>query len=123
MIESERVTIVELGLPADTNHHGTLFGGTALSLMDRAGFVAATRHVRRALVTVATDNVNFRAPVEEGDLVEVSARVVETGRSSVVTEIELVGEKLLTGERRLAARARFVYVAVDEHGRPTPLAE
>ena len=35
---------------------------------------------------------------------------------------ELWGEDLRTGERRRAAAAEFVMVAVDEGGRPTPIA-
>lgn len=112
-------TMVELVLPADTNHHGTLFGGAALAMMDKAGFVAATRHSRATLVTVASERVDFRAPVHEGEIADLTARVVATGRTSITTEVEIHGEELLTGRRRLAAVAQFVYVAVDDEGRPT----
>ena len=118
---SPSTRIVELVLPADTNHHGTLFGGAALALMDKAGFIAATRHARATLVSVASERVDFRAPVHEGEIADVSAHVVATGRTSITTEVEIHGEELLTGVRRLAARARFVYVALDEAGRPTPV--
>ena len=117
--EPAPTTMVELVLPADTNHHGTLFGGAALAMMDKAGFVAATRHSRATLVTVASERVDFRAPVHEGEIADLTARVVATGRTSITTEIEIHGEELLTGRRRLAAVAQFVYVAVNEEGRPT----
>ena len=38
----EPTRFVELVFPEQANHYGTLFGGTALSLMGKAAFVAAT---------------------------------------------------------------------------------
>jgi acyl-CoA hydrolase len=35
--------MVEVVFPQFLNHHGTLFGGQALRMMDTAAFVAATR--------------------------------------------------------------------------------
>lgn len=37
--------------PADANHYGTLFGGQAMSWMDQAAFICATRWCRRKVVT------------------------------------------------------------------------
>ena len=41
----EPTRFVEMVFPDQANHYGTLFGGHALSLMGKAAFVAATRHV------------------------------------------------------------------------------
>lgn len=38
--------LCEMVFPEQANHYGTLFGGTALSLMGKAAFVAASRHAR-----------------------------------------------------------------------------
>src|SRR6187401_3391264 len=51
----DEVRLAELVMPNHTNHHGTLFGGHALGLMDHAGWVAATRCARRTSVTVGVD--------------------------------------------------------------------
>lgn len=110
--------MVEMVFPQQTNHYGTLYGGEALSLMDRAAFIAATRHVRKSLVTVSTDQITFHQPVKQGDMVELVARVIATGRSSVTVEVELFSEALLSGERALCTRGRFVLVAVDSQGKP-----
>ncbi len=37
--------------PFLTNHHDTLFGGKAMSIMDEVSFMAATRFCRKTLVT------------------------------------------------------------------------
>lgn len=67
MTDYPEVRLAELIMPNHTNHHGTLFGGHALGLMDHAGWVAATRCARRTMVTVASDRVEFKVPVRAGD--------------------------------------------------------
>jgi uncharacterized protein (TIGR00369 family) len=121
--QSEPVRLVELILPDQTNHYGTLFGGQALGLMDKAGFLAASRFARRTMVTVASDRVEFKVPVRAGQMVELVARVSRVGRTSATTEVEMYVEDLLTGDRRLATSGTFVFVAVDESGNPTPISE
>ena len=44
-----------------------------------------------------------------------------TGRTSLETEVTIDAEDILTGEVRRISTAYFVYVAIDEHGRPTPV--
>jgi acyl-CoA hydrolase len=110
---------VEVVYPGHLNHHGTLFGGEALRMMDTAAFVAATRHARRTMVTVAVERVDYEAPVHEGEIVEIDAVVAETGRTSVKVDVEMHAETLLTGERRRCGRGRFVFVALATDGRPT----
>lgn len=107
---SETTRTTELVLPGQTNHHGTLFGGEAMRLLDATAFVAATRHARRPLVTARSEQIDFRSPVSVGELVHVQAAVVETGRTSLVVEADAAAENPLTGERRHCTRGRFVMV-------------
>jgi acyl-CoA hydrolase len=100
------------------NHRGTLFGGVALSMMDRAAFVAATRHSRQTVVTVGVDHVDYVAPVHIGEIVEVLAEVTATGRTSMTIDVTMVAEVLLSGERRLCGTGRFVFVAIGADERP-----
>lgn len=123
MQPSDPVRIIEMVFPEQANHYGTLFGGEALALMDKAAFIAATRYCRQTVVTASSERCDFHAPVRQGELAELVATVVSTGRTSMVVEVELTGEALLTGERRLATRGRFVMVALDDDGRPTPLSK
>ena len=78
----------------------------------------ASRHARSTVVTARSEQVDFSHPIHEGDLVEVVARVVGVGRSSMQVDVELVNEQLLTGERKLCTRGRFVMIALDPQGRP-----
>ncbi|WP_434387724.1 acyl-CoA thioesterase [Melittangium boletus] len=121
-MEPGRVTearLIEMVFPEQTNHYGTLFGGQALALMDKAAFVVASRYARRNVVTASSEKVDFHVPVRQGQLVELHPRVVATGRTSMTVEVDLFAEDLLTGDRQLGTRGRFVFVALDAHGRPT----
>ncbi|QCO66610.2 acyl-CoA thioesterase [Luteimonas yindakuii] len=111
--------LLEIVFPDHTNHMGTLFGGTALAWMDKAAFIAASRYARRTVVTARSDQVDFKLPIRQGQLVETIARVVEVGRTSMKVEVKLVAEDLLTGERELCTCGHFVMIALDARGRPT----
>jgi acyl-CoA hydrolase len=115
---AHEVRLAELIMPNQTNHYGTLFGGHALGLMDHAGWIAATRCARRTMVTVASDRVEFKVPVRAGELVELVARVSRIGRTSVTVAVDMFAEDVTTGERRLATSGSFVFVAIDDEGRP-----
>lgn len=111
--------LLEIVFPDHTNHLGTLFGGQALAWMDKAAFIAASRYARRTVVTARSDQVDFRLPIRQGQLVETIARVVEVGRTSMQVQVELVAEDLLSGERQVCTRGRFVMIALDDQGQPT----
>jgi uncharacterized protein (TIGR00369 family) len=113
--------LIEMVFPEQTNHYGTLFGGQALALMDKAAFVAASRYARRTVVTACSEKVDFHVPVRQGQLVELVARVVATGKTSLTVEVDLYAEDLLTGDRQLGTRGRFVMVALDAHGKPATM--
>jgi acyl-CoA hydrolase len=111
--------MVEIVFPDHTNHLGTLFGGQALAWMDKAAFIAASRYARCTVVTARSERIDFHVAVPQGALVELVARVVETGRSSMQVEVEMHAEDLLSGQHRLATRGGFTMVALDGNGRPT----
>ncbi len=112
---------VEVVMPEMLNHQGALFGGEALAMMDTAGFVAATRHSRCVTVTASVADVRYLAPVSQGQILEVVARVVATGRTSMSVLVSMVAEDLLSGGRTLAGTGRFTFVALGTDGAPTPV--
>ena len=105
------VQLIDIVFPGDTNHHGTLFGGVALAHMDKVAFLAASRHGRAPFVTASSQKIDFAAPAQEGDLVEVTGHLVRVGTSSLDVEVELIAEAPVSGERRLCTRGRFTLVA------------
>ena len=124
MAEGDRVEfaktemrIAEMVFPNHTNSNDQLFGGYALSLMDKLAFIVSSRYARLPMVTASSEKVDFHTPVREGDLIEFVGRVLRVGRTSVRVGIEMFSENLLSGERKLCTTGEFVMVAVDRTGR------
>lgn len=107
---------------APTNAGGDVFGGWLMSQMDIAGSVPAVIRARGRVVTVAVERMQFRKPVQRGDMVSVFAEVIRVGRSSMTVDVEVcVDRNPANPETLTVADARLVYVAVDEQGRPRVL--
>ncbi len=107
--------------PGSANTLGNVHGGYIMKLCDEAGGMAASKHSRRPVVTVAIDSMTFHSPVHIGNLVTVTAEVTWTGRTSMETRVVVIAEAVLTGEMTHTNTAYFVYVALGEQGRPTPV--
>jgi acyl-CoA hydrolase len=107
--------------PDTTNHHDTLFGGTALQWMDEVSFIAATRFSRQAIVTVSSDKIDFKHPVPAGSVVELIADVVEVGRTSLKVKVDMFVEDLYKDGCEKAITGYFSFVAIDENKKPTPV--
>ena len=113
--------ITHLVLPGHTNRHGSLFGGIALSLMDEAAGIVATRAARGPCVTAHIESVDFAAPIWQGEAVTVKATLIGVGRTSMRIRVETWGECLEKGTIRKSTAAEFVMVAIDKDGRPRPV--
>ena len=115
------VTLTRIVMPGQANAIGTLFGGVALAMMDEAAALVALRHARRSVVTAHVHSVDFKAPIYQGEAVEVTARIASVGRTSMRVAVETIGENLRTGARRHCTSAEIVLVAVGDDGKPTPV--
>lgn len=100
----------------EANILGNVHGGVIMKLCDDAGGMAAIKHARRPMVTVAVDSMSFHSPVHIGNLLTVRAEVTWVGRTSLETRLVVTSENLVTGEVTLTNTAYYVYVALDEGG-------
>jgi acyl-CoA thioesterase YciA len=105
-------------MPADTNAHGTIFGGWVMSQVDIAGSIPAWERAQGAVVTVAVNSFIFREPVFVGDLVSFYARVLKVGRTSITVDVEVFAQRKRGGETVKVTEAQLTYVAVDERRQP-----
>ena len=110
-----------LAMPADANPSGDIFGGWVLAQMDLAGGVPASRRAGGRVVTVAVEAMRFHAPIAVGDLVTCYARVVKSGRTSITVAIETWARRRRHSEEVKVTEGTFIYVAIDEEGRPRPV--
>jgi acyl-CoA thioesterase YciA len=122
---SERIPAIKvLLLPKDTNALGTIFGGVILSNIDLASAVEARKNGTHRFVTKAMREVEFHAPVFLGDIVSFFTETVRVGRTSITVRVSVEAERWGggRGEHVKVTEAEVVLVAVDERGRPTPIA-
>lgn len=120
-VSESRVKLTEIVFPEDTNPYGSLFGGRLVSLMDKAAFLCATRHARKNCVTASMDRLDFLAPIGEGYIVEIEARINYVSRSSMEIELNVSAEDTLSGKHLQACHAYFTLVALDSTGKPSPV--
>lgn len=113
--------VVKAVFPPTTNHHNTLFGGTALAWMDEVSFIAATRFCRLPLVTVSSDRIDFKHAIPAGSLVELIGRVIKVGNTSLKVEVEVYVEGMYCGGREKAITGVFSFVAIGEDQKPVPV--
>lgn len=107
------VRVAEIVFPAHANHRGILHGGPAMAWLAKAGFVCATRHMRRTVVMASSERMDFVAPTHVGEVVEVLARVTHVGNRSITVQADMWSEFPVTGARRLCTSSSLVYVSVD----------
>ncbi len=107
-------------MPKDTNQYGTIFGGVILSYIDQAGFVEARRHGAHRWVTAAMDRVEFKAPVQVGDVVNLFGTTIRLGTRSVSVRIDVEAERFNSGEHVSVTSAEMVMVSIGADGRPIP---
>lgn len=117
-IEDSVTRIFKAVFPNTTNHYDTLFGGTAMQLMDEAAFICATRFSRKRVVTVSSDQIDFKHSIPGGTLVELVAKVVKLGNTSLKVSVDIYIEEMYQDKRDKAISGIFTFVAIDENKNP-----
>lgn len=107
--------------PSTTNHYDTLFGGTALHLMDEVAFICATRFSRKKVVTISTGQIDFKKAIPAGTLIELVAKVDSVGRTSCKIHVDIFMEQMYSELRETVVSGTFSFVAVDENKKTTPI--
>jgi uncharacterized protein (TIGR00369 family) len=118
---ASHVTLTQMMEVTEANVAGNVHGGVVMRLADTAAALAAIKHAGRLCVTVSIDELSFLEPIHVGDVVTVRASVNDVGRTSLECGVRVEAENPVTGRWVHAATAYFVFVALDERGRPTPV--
>ena len=85
------VALQFLAEPTDVNFGGKVHGGTVMKWIDQAGYACAAGWSGGYCVTVYVGGIQFIRPIHIGMLVEVSANVIYTGRSSMHIAVDVFG--------------------------------
>jgi acyl-CoA hydrolase len=111
----------ELALPIDANGLGAVLGGKVLYLVDLAGAMAAMRHARRPVVTASFDHMDFLRPIRISQLIVLHSQVNRVFHTSMEVGVKVMAEDLMTGHKLHTCSAYLTFVALDPHGKPTPI--
>ncbi|MBQ0768041.1 MAG: acyl-CoA thioesterase [Bizionia sp.] len=120
-IKHSETTIFKAVFPNTTNHYDTLFGGTAMQLMDETAFIAATRFSRQQMVTVSSDKIDFKKPIPAGTIIELKGKVAYLGTTSLKVRVDIYVEEMYSDSREKAVSGEFTFVAIDKDKKPVKI--
>lgn len=119
MSDRGRITLRFLAGPADVTVSGTAVpAGRVLEWIDRAAYACAVGWSGTYCVTAYVGDVTFARPIRPGDLIEVHARLVLTGRSSMHVLVSVESADIHSRDFATATTCLLVMVAVGESGEP-----
>lgn len=111
--------IFKVVFPNTTNHYDTLFGGTALYLMDEVAFITATRFCRKKVVTISSSQIDFKKPIPADTIIELIGEVMEVGKTSLKVKVVIYQEDMYDEDLRQKSIAGvFTFVAIDDERKP-----
>lgn len=115
------ITLRFVAEPADENLYGKVHGGAVMKWIDQAGYACATGWCGQACVTVYVGGIRFYKPILIGHLVEVRARLIYTGRTSMHIAVDVLSRDLRTQEAEATTHCVIVFVALDADGQPSAI--
>jgi len=118
---SGELVIRTIAMPMHTNSNGDIFGGWLVSQMDLGGAIFARNVAHSRITTAAIDGMSFLQPVYVGDIVSCHATLVKVGRTSMQIAVDVWAQRTKGGEHVRVTHGTFVYVAIDDAGRPQPV--
>jgi acyl-CoA thioesterase YciA len=86
-----------------------------------AGGALAARVAKGRVATVAIAAMTFVEPIKVGDMVSIYGDVTKIGRTSITIDLETMVQRRLDSTDIRVTHGTFVFVAIDENGKPRPL--
>jgi len=117
------ITLRFLAEPSDVNFGGKVHGGTVMKWIDLAAYACSAGWSGEYCVTAYAGGIRFVAPIHVGNLVEVTAKVIYTGASSMHIALDVQASDPKHLNNVLTTHCIVIMVAVDEQGKPTKVPE
>ncbi len=109
-------------LPADLNDYGNLFGGTLLKWVDEIAYIRVSLdYPGRHFVTIGLDNVEFRHPIREGQILRFLCKQTRLGTTSVTYNVKVYGARYDVESEAVLFENNISFVCVDRHGNKSPI--
>ncbi len=94
-----------------------------MKLMDEIAGSVAALHARKNVVTASVDQMNFYEPVYIGNLLILKSSVNFVGITSMEVGVRIEARDLRTGNTVHTGSSYLTFVALDESGSPTEIAQ
>jgi acyl-CoA hydrolase len=115
------ITMRFLAEPGDVNFGGKVHGGAVMKWIDQAGYACAVGWSGQYCVTVYVGGIRFYKPVRIGHVVEVRARLIYTGNTSMHIAVDVHSGDPRHGRTAQTTHCVIIFVAVDDEGTPVPV--
>ena len=110
------ITLRFLAEPQDVNFGGKVHGGAVMKWIDLAAYACSAGWSGKYCVTAYAGGIRFVEPIHVGSLVEVAAKVIYTGNSSMHIALEVNACDPKSLNRRKTTHCIVIMVAVDTNG-------
>jgi acyl-CoA hydrolase len=117
------ITLRFLAEPGDVNFGGKVHGGMVMKWIDLAAYACSAGWSGKYCITAYAGGIRFVAPIHVGNLVEVTAKVIYTGSSSMHIALDVQASDPKELNKVLTTHCIVIMVAVDANGKPTKVAE
>ncbi|GEP91186.1 Acyl-CoA hydrolase [Chitinophaga terrae (ex Kim and Jung 2007)] len=115
------ITLRFLAEPSDVNFGGKVHGGSVMKWIDQAGYTCAANWSGQYAVTVYVGGIRFFKPISIGDLVEINAKIIYTGKTSMHISIDVFAGNPRQQQKSKTTHCVMVFAAVDDTGKPIPV--
>jgi acyl-CoA hydrolase len=115
------VTLRFLAGPTDMNVFGNVHGGAVMKWIDEAAYICASGWSGQPCVTVYVGGIRFYKPVHINELVEVHARLIYTGHTSMHIAVDVSAGDPKQAVYVKTTHCVTIFVALDEAWRPEPV--
>jgi acyl-CoA hydrolase len=102
----------------DTMTSNIMYAGRLMLMLDEISSIVAHSYAESPVVTASVDQMIFSSPIRVGDILEITASLTRTWRTSMEIEVEV---RSSINKRDLKTRSYFTFVKVDESGKPREL--
>jgi|SRR5688572_21933571 len=120
-MQQRETTMRFLAEPGAVNFGGKVHGGAVMTWIDQAGYACAVGWSGHYCVTLYVGGIRFHRPIHIGHVVEVRARVIYTGRTSMHIAVDVSSADPRVGDYEQTTHCVIIFVAVDDAGVAVPV--
>ena len=95
----DHITFQFISEPSDVNFGGKVHGGAVMKWIDQASYACASAWSGEYSITVYVGGIRFLAPIKIGDLVEIDAKIIYTGTTSMHIAVDVYATPVKSADK------------------------